>query len=281
MSTPFAASLSSRKWIALTALLGYLALALFLLYIVNIDELISVIERMNLELFTLAIASNLIAFTFDALVWYQLLKELSIKISFRRAYVLSWVGVFIDNLIPSGWSGDFFKAYLLNKDPNVKSGQAVASVVAKNVYEAIFVLGSMTASLFLLFEYYNTVGSILSALAGVIILLTLPLAILLAASFELAGAKKFVSAVFKFVSFIGKSRWNLSSLEAKVQKALGDYHEGMKMVLQDRKMVILPLILSFFTWIFEVVTVLFTFAALGQPIPVDKVINCPLRRRSG
>ncbi|HMK93836.1 MAG TPA: lysylphosphatidylglycerol synthase transmembrane domain-containing protein [Candidatus Limnocylindrales bacterium] len=272
MSAPFAASLSSRKWITLTALLGYLALALFLLYIVNVNQLISVIKRISPELFTLAVASNLIAFTFDALVWYQLLKNLSIKISFRRAYILSWVGVFVDNLIPSGWSGDFFKAYLLNKDPNVKSGQAVASVVAKNVYEAIFVLGGMAASLFLLFEYYNTVGSVLSALAGVIILLTLPLAILLVASFKPTAAKKFVSACFKFVSAISKKRWNLSNLEAKVEKAVGDYHEGMKLVLQDRKMVILPLLFSFFTWVFEVFTVLFTFAALGQPIPVDKVI---------
>lgn len=272
MSTPFAVSPSSRKWIALTALLGYLALALFLLYTVNIDQLISTIEGTNLELFTLAIVSNLIAFTFDAVLWYQLLRDLSIKISFGRAYVLSWVGVFVDNLIPSGWSGDFFKAYLLNKDPDVKSGQAVASVVAKNVYEAIFVLGSMIAGLVLLFENYNIRGSILSALSGVLILLTLPLAILLAASFKPAGAKKFVSALFKLVSSISKNRWNLSNLEAKVQKALGDYHEGMKLVLRNRKMIISPLILSFFTWIFEVITVLFTFAALGQPIPVDKII---------
>jgi uncharacterized protein (TIRG00374 family) len=59
-------------------------------------------------------------------------------------------GVFVDNLIPGGWSGDLFKAYLLNKDPTVESGKAVASVVAKNMYETIFNLGNMIFGIILL-----------------------------------------------------------------------------------------------------------------------------------
>ena len=103
-------------------------------------------------------------------------------------------------------------------------------------------------------------------------LLTLPLVILLLASFKPEGAKKFVAALFRFISRVGRNRWKLAALEAKVEKALGDYHEGMKVLLQNPRILFRPMMLSFFAWGFEVITLLFVFASLGQLIPIDKVI---------
>jgi uncharacterized protein (TIRG00374 family) len=263
---------SIKKWILISALLGYTALVLYLLYVVGISELIAVIGRINLGIYALAIASLIISLTFHTLVWFQLLNSLSINLGFRRTYVLYWVGIFVDNLIPGGWSGDLFKAYLLNKDPSVQSGKAVASVVAKNMYEAIFNLGSMVFGLVLLLLNYTLEGSLLITLGGIMLLLTLPLVILLVASFKPQGAKKIVAALFRFLSRLGKKRRNLAELQTKVEKALGDYHEGMKILLRNPRMLFKPMILSFFAWGFEVIMLLFVFASLGQLIPLDKVI---------
>src|SRR3990170_72149 len=272
VGTPPLISPSIRKWILISALLGYTALMFYLLYFVGIGELISVIGRVNVGVYALAIASVLISLTFHTLVWFQLLNTLSIRLSFRRTYVLYWVGVFVDNLIPGGWSGDLFKAYLLNKDPSVQSGKAVASVVAKNVYEAIFNLSSMVLGLVLLLLNYTLEGAILIILGGIMMLLTLPLVILLLASFKPEGAKKIVRALFRFISSVGGNRWKLAEVQAKVEKALGDYHEGMKILLQNPRMLFKPMILSFFAWGFEVIALLFVFASLGQLIPIDKVV---------
>src|SRR3990170_8999949 len=272
VGTPPLISPSIRKWILISALLGYTALMFYLLYFVGIGELISVIGRVNVGVYALAIASVIISLTFHTHVWFQLLNSLSIRLTFRRTYILYWVGVFVDNLIPGGWSGDLFKAYLLNKDPSVQSGKAVASVVAKNVYEAIFNLSSMVLGLVLLLLNYTLEGSLLFSLGGIMLLLTLPLVILLLASFKPEGAKKIVAALFRFISRVGRNRWKLAALEAKVEKALGDYHEGMKVLLQNPMMLFRPMILSFFAWGFEVITLLFVFASLGQLIPIDKVV---------
>ena len=263
---------SIRKWIVVSALLGYTALILYLLYFVGINELISVIGSINVGVYFFAIASVLISLTFHTLVWFQLLRTLSINLSFRRTYVLYWVGIFVDNLIPGGWSGDLFKAYLLNKDPSVESGKAVASVVAKNVYEAIFNLGSMVLGIVLLLLNYTLEGSLLFTLGGIMLLLTLPLVILLLASFKPVAAKKLVAALFRFISRLYKNLSKLTNLEAKVQKALGDYHEGMKELLQNPRVLFKPMILSLFAWGFEVIALLFVFASLGQLIPIDKVV---------
>ena len=263
---------SIRKWIVVSALLGYTALILYLLYFVGINELISVIGSINVGVYFFAIASVLISLTFHTLVWFQLLRTLSINLSFRRTYVLYWVGIFVDNLIPGGWSGDLFKAYLLNKDPSVESGKAVASVVAKNVYEAIFNLGSMVLGIVLLLLNYTLEGSLLFTLGGIMLLLTLPLAVLLLASFKPVAAKKLVAALFRFISRLYKNLSKLANLESKVQKALGDYHEGMKELLQNPRVLFKPMILSLFAWGFEVIALLFVFASLGQLIPIDKVV---------
>jgi len=103
-------------------------------------------------------------------------------------------------------------------------------------------------------------------------LLTLPLIILLVVSFKLEGAKKVIAAFFRFFSRIGRNRWQLNNLQEKINKALGDYHEGMKILVRNPRMLFKPMVLSFFAWGFEVVTLLFVFAALGQLIAPDKVI---------
>jgi uncharacterized protein (TIRG00374 family) len=263
---------SIGKWILVSALLGYTALIFYLLYFVGLGELIAVIERVNISVYVLAITSVLLSLTFHTLVWFQLLNTLKIRLSLRRTYVLYWVGVFVDNLIPGGWSGDLFKAYLLNKDPKVESGKAVASVVAKNVYEAIFNLGSMVLGIVLLLLNYTLEGSLLITLGSIMLLLTLPLVILLLASFKPESAKKVVDYLFRFISRLARNRLRLAALESKVMKALGDYHDGMKMLLQNPRVLLRPIVLSFFAWGFEVLALLFVFASLGQLIPLDKVV---------
>jgi uncharacterized protein (TIRG00374 family) len=269
---PLLVSPSLRKWILVSALLGYTILLFYLFYFVGIDNIISVISTVNPGVYALALASVMISLTFHSLVWFNLLNTLKICLSFRRIYVLYWVGVFVDNLVPGGWSGDLFKAYLLNKDPTIQSGKAVASVVAKNVYEAIFNLGSMILGVVLLLINYTLEISLLISLGGIMLILTLPLFILLLASFKPKSARALVAGFFQLVSSLTRNRSRLAALEVKVQKALGDYHEGMKTLLENPKILVKPMILSFFAWGFEVLTLLFVFESLGQLIAIDKVV---------
>jgi hypothetical protein len=66
----------SLKLVVVPAVLGYTALVLYLFYFVGIGELILVVERVNVGIYALAIASVMISLTFHTLVWFQLLKAL-------------------------------------------------------------------------------------------------------------------------------------------------------------------------------------------------------------
>ena len=264
---------SVKKWIVISALLGYTALLIYLFYFVGIGQLVSVLGTVNLRIYFLVLISVVVSITFHALVWFQLLNYVKIKLGFRRTYVLYWVGVFVDNLIPGGWSGDLFKAYLLSRDPELETGKAVASVVAKNVYEAIFNLANMVLGLILLFLNYTLPGTILFSIGLILLLLTLPLTVLLVISFKPKGAKKALRLLVSFLSRISRNRWKLDKFQANAEKTLEDYHEGMQLLLENPRMLFKPMILSFFAWGFEIVALLLVFASLGQGIvPIDKVV---------
>src|SRR3990170_2746317 len=264
---------SVKKWIVISALLGYTALLIYLFYFVGIDELISVLGTVNLRIYVLVLISVVVSITFHALVWFQLLNYVRIKLGFRRTYVLYWLGVFVDNLVPGGWSGDLFKAYLLSRDPELDTGKAVASVVAKNVYEAIFNLGNMIVGLVLLFLNYTLPGTILFSIGFILLLLTLPLTVLLVISFKPKGAKKALRLLVRFLSRVSRNRWKLDKFQANKKKALEHYHDGMQLLLEKPRMLFKPMIFSFFAWGFEIVTLLLVFASLGQGlVPIDKVV---------
>lgn len=272
MAEPKPVPILFKRVILISAIIGYAALILYLIFFVGIFDLFETLGKVNLLVYALALSSVALSILFHTLVWFKLLNYLSIKISFRRTLSLYWVGIFVDNLIPGGWSGDLFKAFLLSREPNVEGGKAVASVVIKNMYEAIFNLGNMVLGLVLLLLNYSFESSILFSIGMVMVLLTLPLVILLVISFKPEGAKKVVAAFMRGISRLSRDRSNLKKFEAEIDKLLDDYHEGMKSLLQKPKMLTKPLVYSLFAWGFEVFTLFLVFAALGFVVMPDEVI---------
>jgi uncharacterized protein (TIRG00374 family) len=270
MQTPVPVSV--KKWILISAAIGYTALAVYLLYFVGFFDLVEAIQKVNIGIYLLAIGAVILSITFHTLVWFKLLNFVNIKLSFRRTYVLYWLGIFIDNLIPGGWSGDLFKAYLLGRELDLDSGRAVASVVAKNMYEAIFNLGNMVLGLVLLLLNYTLEGAIFIGIGGIMFLLTLPLIILMIVSFRPKGAKRTVSLFIRGTARLTRNRLNLSKFQGEIDKLLDDYHEGMKILIESPRMLVKPMILSFFAWGFEILTLYLVFVSLGFFVSADKVI---------
>jgi uncharacterized protein (TIRG00374 family) len=263
---------SLKKWVAVSAILGYVALAIYLFFFIGITDLIVALQKVNLTIYLLAIGSVVLSITLHALVWLKLLNYLGIKIGFRKTYVFYWLGIFVDNLVPGGWSGDLFKAYLLSREPNIDSGRAVASVVAKNMYEAIFNLANMLIGLVLLRLNYELEGDIFLAIGGIMLLLTLPLIILMLVSIKPNLAKSGINVLINGVAFLTGGRINLSRYKVPTYKLVDDYHQGMIVLIKNPKMFGQPMVLSFFAWGFEILTLYLVFVSLGYFIPADSVI---------
>jgi hypothetical protein len=265
-------SVSAKRWVAITAIIGYALLFFFLLNFVGLESITATIQGINIGIYLLALCAVIIAITFHAMVWYKLLRFLNIKLSFRRTYILSWLGIFIDNLVPSGWSGDLFKAYWVSRDSKFDRGKVVASVVAKNVLETVFALCSMILGLVFLLLNYSIEGIIFIGIGGVMTLITLPLIILLIISFYPKQAKKAVTMLIGGIKKASRDRLNLSKFQPEIEKLLDNYHEGIKILASNPKMMISPVIYSFFALAFEILTLYLVFASLGFFVPAEQVI---------
>jgi uncharacterized protein (TIRG00374 family) len=267
-----ASALYFRKWVSISAFLGFTAFLLYLYFFTDLGGIASVIGRTNLLYYSFAFLFLIGSVFFNALAWDRLLESLSIKVSFRKIFNLSWVGIFVDGLIPGGWSGDAFMAYLLSRSPTVDGGKTAASIVIKNILEVLIVVIMSFLGLILLALNYTLEGAILIAMGTAIALPTLPFIIIIYLSTNLNAIKKILSFFKNLYSYIRRRPANIEEFEKKMEKTLEKYSQGIESLKSNPKTLFQTIFLQATAWTFEIVALFVVFASIGYPVPADKVI---------
>jgi uncharacterized protein (TIRG00374 family) len=109
-----------KKWVTLSAVLGFTVFILYLVLFTDFTQVGIEIAGMNVPIYLLAFVFVVCSTIFNALNWKAILNTLQVETTFSRIFSLTWVAIFIDSLIPGGWTGDLFKTYLLAKDKEVQ-----------------------------------------------------------------------------------------------------------------------------------------------------------------
>lgn len=261
------------KRIILFVSLGLIAFTLYFYYFVNIIDVIDVIRQANLFYYTAAFIAFLMAVFFYSFTWHSLLSNLSVKTSIRRIFLFTWFGMFFDVTVPEpGWSGDLSKAYLLAKTCGLESGKIVASVVIQKVISMAIVIVDLILGVALLAWSYPLPSLVLTFITLILILSFSSLFIVVYLSAKPNATKRMLNWLIRVISFIRRNRWNSMAFMAKAERTLTMFHEGIRTVSAEWKALIRPLIFSLLSLAFDVSVVFLTFAALGYPLPVDKVL---------
>lgn len=263
---------SFRKWVALSATLGFTAFLVYVFFFTDIWDVAGVLEQTNVTIYALAFVCVFAGVTFDALTWRQLLKNLSLNVGFRKIFNLSWVGGFVDALVPGGWSGDIFKTYLLTKETTVDGAKAAASIVIKNILESLITLSFLFMGITLLIVNYGVDRGIIIAVGTTMFLLTLPLIIVIYLSTNMGASEELLRWMKRLTARGKGENTDTSASEVKIKKSLNEFHEGIMTIKTKPKSIIKPLILQIFAWVFDLLALLLIFASLGQFIGFDKVL---------
>jgi uncharacterized protein (TIRG00374 family) len=267
-----ASNLAYKKWVSLSAFLGFAAFLLYLYFFTDLGGIASVIGRTNLFLYAAAFVCILGSVLFNALAWHRLLVSLKINVNFRMIFNLSWVGIFIDSIIPGGWSGDAFMAYLLSRDPKIDGGKTAASIVIKNVLELLIILlVSFFGIVLLALNYALDIGVIL-AIGTVITFLTLPLVAILYLSINVDATKRILGFLKGLYEFVRRRPANIEEFEKKIGKTIEKYRGGIAALNANPRILFQTIFLQATAWGFEIVALFLVFASIGYPIPADKVI---------
>jgi uncharacterized protein (TIRG00374 family) len=257
-----------KKWITLLAGLSFVVFFLYFIFFTDLAQVALVIEGVNIPIYLIAFVAVIGGGVFNALTWKATLDMVSIKTTFRRVFNLSWVGAFLDCIIPGGWSGDVYMTYLLSKDKGVDGSRAFASIIIKDVLELVVVLGSLIVGMILLVLNYSINSALLIAIGIVLVFLALPLILIIYLSSNVLATKRLLQAAVGLVARFRHKPFDSTGLESKIT----DFHDGIMSMKNRPKAIVKPLILQTITWLFDIIALFAVFAALGTIVSVDKIV---------
>ena len=273
MASPLKPSL--KKWVSLSAFVGFALFILYIIFFTNVGQVVVILKGINLAFYAVAFLCVLGSVVFNTLTWQQLLSNVNVKTKFMRVLNLSLVGMFIDAIVPGGWSGDIFKTYLLSKDENVDGARAAAALVLKKVFEFLVTLGALLAGILLLVYKYSVNIVILLLIGAIMVLLTLPLAVIIYLSVDIRAAKKAIKMFSTFFAIFRRKQTGPSSFDLRLQKSLNslnEFHDGIITIRKNPKSFLQPLGFQIIAWCFDIMTLFLIFVSLGYFVGADKVI---------
>jgi glycosyltransferase 2 family protein len=263
---------SFKKWISLSAVLGFAVFLFYLYFFTDFTQVGIVIGGTNVAIYLLAFLSVMGSAVFDAYTWKAILDNLKVETTFTRIFNLSWVGHFVDTLIPGGWTGDVFKTYLLSKDRNVQGSKAAASIIIKDVLELFVILSSLIAGIVLLALNYTVSNTVMAAIGITLVFLSLPLILVIYFSTNVDATEKLLRLIERAPKRIKRKQSNSAAFQDKIHRQITEFHDGIMSIKTNPKSMVKPIVYQCLAWVFDVMTLFLVFVALGSFVGFDKVL---------
>ena len=267
--------LLTRK-VFLFLILGLTVFILYLYFYVGTVNVAEELRRANLTYYISAFVAFLVAIFFSCLSWSSLLRNLSIKVGLKKVTLYMWVGLFFDSTVPEpGWSGDLSKAYMLAKSSNQDPGKIVATVVGQKIIIMIITVVDLALGITLLsFAYDLQIAStaVLGFLALILFITILALLVVVYLSAKPTATKRVLNGLIKIACFLRRNRWDPTEFKNNSEETLERFHTAIGTLAAERGALVRPVAFSLASWGFDVGVVMLVFAALGYPIPIDKVL---------
>ena len=250
-------------------LVGVLVFIVYLALFVNISEMIVVIQRANMLIYSLAAVALMLETFFFTLNWQHLLLPLSVKVPLKKAFTYVWVGIFADLLIPAeSVSGEVARAYLMSKEPEANSGKIIASLVGQRMLGTI----TTTVTLFVCFLglltlNYSVSSLMLQILVSVTIITAAAFAFLVAVCVKEKWTERLVNGAMRFAERLSRGRFKLEHFQTKIVDALRAFHNSLRTFGSEPIKLISPTLFYVLAWVASIAIVFLVFAAIGYTEP--------------
>jgi hypothetical protein len=257
-----------------------LGLFVFLLYVylfVGFADIVNTFLLADPFYYSLAFVMFLLSTTFYSLTWWQLLHILSVKTTFRKPFLFTWVGAFVDLLIPAeSVSGEVSRAYLMYRDSNENAGKIVASVVSHRILSMATTLGGLIIGSTFFILKYEPPKLVVSFILVVAVGTALSLFLLIYLSLKKKATTRAVNWLVNLLKRLFKGRLKTMRLSSTVKRLLKEFHKGIEILGGRPKRLVLPIGFSIMAWLFDLLVAFFVFLALplpsSFPVPFSAII---------
>jgi len=249
-------------------LVGLLIFIAYLYFFVDIPEMLITIQQIDLFYYSLAIAVLLLNMLAYSLTWHYLLRPLSIKVSFKKTMIITWVGAFVEFFVPSESIGeDVSKSYLMTKESGENTGKVVASVLGQRIISMVVTLIILiVCSLSLFILQYAIPASVSFLILLISVGTAIPLIFILLLCKKEQLSHRLIDLLLRFGVFISRGRLNLDSLRSKAENALESFHQSIELLGKNPRSLVQPMFLSLVSYFLSVLVSYFVFVSLGYTV---------------
>ncbi len=248
-------------------IIGLVAFALYLYFFVGASEILEVVQSVSLSDFvvyySMAIVGMLLVMLLWSASWRSFLGALSIKISWRRAFLFYWLGYFADLIVPvQAVGGEVMRLFLVQRETKADVGALAASAVTNRIISYIVAVAALSAG-----SLYLIVAASIPAFALNLLLLTwaaalIYLGILLYMAFGNRSAEKIASAMVRVLQALHLRRKG-EGLSEKTLKSLVLFQDGFKCFRSHRRFMLKPLVYQTAAFVLNLAVYALVFYAMG------------------
>lgn len=236
-----------------------------MLYFVGIDSIISALKVANPWLILIAVAIQFLIFYMYALRWNIINGVAGIKVSLKKIFPMTLVGLAFNNITPAGrGGGEPVRAYILSRDSDYPMEETFATVIADRALDTfpfiiLAILTIIGATVYFKIATW-LIALMIIAVIGIIAVLAILIYMVLNKNFSVKVSNFIIKIVRKFY------KKNPETLEKKIFDIVTGFQDTIKIMLAKNNIAKYALPLSFVIWIFEILRVYVVFLAFGANI---------------
>ena len=260
--------LGGRKLIGFMVI-GIVAFGAYLYFFVGFDSLLALFTIVNLYdyflFYSLAIAFVVLAVFFDSLIWYYLLKGLSVRIKLRKVVLFNWVGNFVEMVIPAMMTlgGEATRIYLAKKEPQSNLGISAATVITSRMLSTFIYTGGLLVGFIALSLRHALPVYLLAPVIMITVGTGLVIGVIIYIALKDGAVEKLVNLLMRVLRIIVKDPYKLQSRKEGMQKSLFSFRETFMTYRKKPRLLIIPLIFAFISWLFSLLVLLMVFYSLN------------------
>ncbi len=244
---------------------GILIFLLFLYFFgVNPFEVAQTVRAANPIYYSLAFGALLLSVAFYALTWHRLLRVLSVKTSWSKAFQFTWIGDFVNLMIPAeSISGDLTRVYLCCKESSDDPGRVVASVMGHRILSSFITFAGFFISAVYFLLFFSASLVVIEFIAIVTIASIVSLGLLIFLSIKRKTTERLVNWIIGLVACISRGHWQFENLRKSLNRMLDAFHNGIETLIEKPRKLALPLLFSFGAWGFDLLITVLVFLSIG------------------
>ncbi len=255
-------------------IVGLVVFIVYLYFFIGLGKIGEVLANVNsvqyVVFYSLALIAVLASVFFWSAAWNTILRTLSVKLTYRRAYLYYWVGYFSDLVIPCATvCGELTRMYLVEKQTKKSYGVLAASAITNRIVAYTIVTIGLYTGAILIFLKPDIPAVITNIFVLFIIGVTIYTGVLFYLAFVKGAAKNITRVYEKLVKTFRPKKFKESDIE-RAHQSLESYYEGFRVFRENPRLLRKPFILHLISYLLGLSVYILIFYALGIPAPTPE-----------